>query len=306
MVTERACELPGRTLLVLVGLMGLALIGLMGCAPARYPSSYDDQAEIDDVQYLSSYGVWVYVPSYGTVWRPDVVPGWQPFYYGHWIWTDDDWVWASYEPYGWLVYHYGFWGYDPGIGWFWVPGDAWYPARVQWYIFDDYIGWAPIPPPGIVWLDPWDPYDIDVWIVVEIDDFSNEDVGRYVVERPVYREISAPRTIIKRAPDVREIESATMRKVPVVEIREQPARVRHRAVQERPEPGERTEQAQPAAKERSDVELKRMVLPAVEKRKVEKQAERVEKEVLTRRKADEAPPERSSEDKRDTSKNKRK
>ena len=293
MVTERAYGFPGRVLLVLAGLMALALLFLSGCASTRHQSSYNGQAEIDDVQYLSSYGEWVYVPAFGTVWCPNVVSGWQPFYYGHWIWTSDDWAWASYEPYGWLVYHYGFWGHSPEIGWFWVPGDTWYPARVQWYIIGDYAGWAPIPPPGIVWLDPWDPYIVNVWIVIDIDNFTSEDVGQYRVDRPVYREIASRRTIIKRAPDVREIEGVTMRKVPVVEVRKQPVNIRHRRVT-----------VPPSTNERVDADLKMMVLPKPEKRKVEKQAARVEKEVLTRRKANAAPPERSSEERQDTTKRK--
>ena len=293
MDNERACGLPGRKFLVFSGLMALALILLAGCASTRYQTPYIGQGEIDDVQYLSSYGEWVYIPTFGTVWRPDVVPGWQPFYYGHWIWTSDDWAWASYEPYGWLVYHYGFWGYSPEIGWFWVPGDTWYPARVQWYIFEDYVGWAPIPPQGIVWLDPWDPYDINVWIVIDMDDFTSENVGRYRVERPIYREIASHRTILERAPDVREIESVIRRKVPVVEVREQPINIRHRTVS-----------VPPTSYEWGDTELKKMVLPTVEKRKVEKHAPRVEKEVLTRRKVDAAPPKKSSEEKQDTTKRK--
>jgi len=300
MVTEMTHGLPRRALLVLAGLTALALVGLTGCAPARYQSSYYDQAGIDDVQYLSSYGEWVYIPSYGTVWSPDVVMGWQPFYYGHWIWTVDGWAWASYEPYGWLVYHYGFWGYRPDIGWFWVPGDTWYPARVEWYTFGNYAGWAPLPPPGIVWLDPWDPYDIDVWIVIDADNFASEDVGRYRVERSIYQERVDRRTAARNAPDASEIENVTRKRVPVVEVREQQNYMRHRTVPEPPAAGDRTVQAPPASGKRTETELKKMILPTAEKRKVEKHAPRVEKEVLTRRKAEEAPAKRSSEEKQDT------
>jgi hypothetical protein len=291
MFTERANGLPKRTLLLLAGLMALALICLTGCASTQYQSSYNDQAEIDDVQYLSSYGEWVYLPSFGTVWCPDVVMGWQPFYYGHWIWTSNEWAWASYEPYGWLVFHYGFWGYTPEIGWFWVPGDTWYPARVQWYTFGNYAGWAPIPPPGIVWLDPWDPYDVNVWIVIDVDNFESENVGGYRIERPISRGIVDGRTMLRRAPDVREIENATRRKVPVVEVREQQTNMRHRTVS-----------VPPASSERVETRLRKMVLPSAEKRKVEKNASRVEKEVLTRRRGDAAPPKKASEEKRDTRK----
>jgi hypothetical protein len=291
MSTERINGSTRITLSVLAGLMTLALISLTGCAPNQYRSSYNGQTEMDDVQYLSSYGEWVYLPSFGTVWCPDVVPGWQPFYYGHWIMTSNGWAWTSYEPYGWLVYHYGFWGFTPEFGWFWVPGDTWYPARVQWYTFGEYVGWAPIPPPGIVWLDPWDPYDVNIWIVIDVDNITSENVGDYRVERPISRDLVDRGTIQKRAPDVREIESATRRDVPVVNVREQTINIRRRT-------------AESTSGERAETRLRKTVLPTAEKRKVERNASRVEKEVLTRKKIDEGRSKKSSEEKRDTRKRK--
>ena len=115
MATSTTHDVPVISLYWIAGIAALLLLLIAGCAPAPYHSSYYDQAEMDDVEYLSAYGMWIYMPSYGSVWCPDVVAGWQPFYYGHWIWTADGWAWASYEPYGWLVYHYGFWGFRPDI-----------------------------------------------------------------------------------------------------------------------------------------------------------------------------------------------
>lgn len=284
MYAERAHGLSKRIFLVFFGLTAAVLICLTGCASTLYQSSSNLQADVDDVQYLSSYGEWVQAPSYGMVWRPDVVSGWGPFYYGHWIWTSNGWAWTSYEPYGWLVFHYGFWGYEPGLGWFWVPGNTWYPARVQWYTFGNYTAWAPIPPPGVVWPDPWDPYDYNVWIVVDVDDLTNEYIGRHRVERPVYREIVNRRTIVKRAPGVREVEKVTRKKMPVVKVREKPVNVRAR-----------TASVPPASGQSGDTKLKKMVLPKVEKRRVEKHASEVEREVLIRRKVQTAPAKKTTE-----------
>ena len=41
----------------------------------------------------------------------------------------------------WVVYHYGRWAFEPGIGCFWVTGDEWAPAWVNWRYGDDYFGW---------------------------------------------------------------------------------------------------------------------------------------------------------------------
>ena len=249
--------LSGKMLPVIAGLLALTFAGLGGCASTHSEPSYYAEEVTDDYEYLSYYGQWVYLPAFGSVWCPDVVYGWQPYYYGHWIWTGDYWAWTSYEPYGWLVYHYGFWGFTPDIGWFWVPGDVWYPARVDWIVFDDYIGWAPLPPPGIIWPQPWDLVDIDIWIIVENGDFIRDDIGTYRVDRPVYRDIAGSRTIEKRAPSVREIEGVMREEVPVVRIGEEPAKVRHRRPPERQ-----------ASEQRTETKLKKMVLPTTEERKV--------------------------------------
>ena len=295
MGTERIRGSNKRALLVLAALSLPALMLISGCAPARHHSVYYDNGGMDDIEYLSSYGTWIYLPAYGMVWSPDVVLGWQPFYHGHWIWTVDGWAWASYEPYGWLVYHYGFWGYRTDIGWFWVPGDTWYPATVDWYTFGGYAAWAPMPPPGIVWVDPWDPFDVDVWIVIDVNDFTSENVGRYRVERPIYRERLNREDVYERAPAMREIEEVTRKRVPVVEITNEPNYMRHRTLQE---PAE--------TREKSRSEFKKVVLPDTEKRRVEKHAPRVEKEVLKRRAGEEGTSsKRTSEQKRDSAGDKR-
>ena len=99
---------------------------------------------------LAPYGYWVDRPQYGWVWTPRVVDtSWRPYQDGHWALTDAGWTWISDEPFGWATYHYGSWYSDPVYGWSWVPGDEWAPARVSWRESNDYIGWAPLPPPRV-------------------------------------------------------------------------------------------------------------------------------------------------------------
>src|SRR5262249_34845330 len=96
---------------------------------------------------LAPYGNWVEVPSYGTCWVPArVAAGWQPYTVGEWAYTDYDWTWVSYAPWGGIPYHYGTWVWVSGYGWAWIPGTVWAPAWVTWCYSDSYVGWAPIPP----------------------------------------------------------------------------------------------------------------------------------------------------------------
>ena len=99
---------------------------------------------------LSPYGSWIPSSDYNYVWVPSqVAADWSPYTNGHWIYTDEyGWYFESDEPFASIVYHYGRWGFDPLVGWYWVPGTNWAPAWVAWRQDNDDIGWAPLPPQG--------------------------------------------------------------------------------------------------------------------------------------------------------------
>jgi len=236
---------------------------------------------------LSQYGDWMRVPPYGVVWCPYVDASWEPFYDGRWIRTRGGWAWDSYEPFGEIVYHYGYWYREPEIGWFWVPGNEWSPARVQWYTYGDYCGWAPLPPPHFFWPDPWDSYGFNIWVVVNINDFCDDHVGHHGIDQPRYRDVFLRTGVVKRAPDVKRVETLTRRQIPVRAITERPMDIRRdkikitersatrRVVQARaaaPENRARVERKVEAPARSSGVERK----AAVEKRNVPSQRQTVQ------------------------------
>ncbi len=119
------------------------------------PGGYDVQVDVDGAapvtlesfqSGLAPYGDWVRTGAYGMAWRPRVAPGWRPYFYGRWEWTNEGWLWVTDEPFGWATYHYGRWGWDGGLGWVWVPGYQWAPAWVSWRYGGDVVGWAPLAP----------------------------------------------------------------------------------------------------------------------------------------------------------------
>jgi hypothetical protein len=221
--------------LLLFGLTTVSLLWYLGCAPATFEISSGVQSGVDDVQYLSAYGEWEDIQPYGMAWRPDVVPDWEPFYYGNWVWTTDGWTWVSYEPYGWLVYHYGYWDYQPDIGWFWVPGDTWSPAQVQWYTFGDYTAWAPLPPPNVYWPEPWVPYQTNIWIVVDDYRFTSQNVGRHRIKELPNRDVIERGRVATGPPDVHRVEILEKRTIPAVKIRRQSINIRRQAIPAPPE-----------------------------------------------------------------------
>jgi hypothetical protein len=276
MLSSRMNRLPKGTLLVLFAVMALAALACPRGASAVNRVSVGLQIDVGDYDYLGGYGEWLQEPGFGTVWHPYVVADWGPFENGHWIWSDNGWAWVSYEPFGWLVYHYGYWYRDPRIGWFWLPGRIWSPACVEWYTFGDYCAWAPLPPPGYSWHDPWYGHGFNVWFVVGVNHFADNEVWRHREGRFPGRDIYSRGAIVKRSPPIRQIETVMKRQFT-------PVRISRERVDLRQEQATApTRYSRPRAPERT-----RMVLPQPEVDRVKEQQQRVKREVLV-------PPERAT------------
>jgi hypothetical protein len=153
---------------------------------------------------LDAYGTWTNLPERGQVWEPRVPYDWAPFTQGQWVWTDQGWMWNGDEPFAWVVYHYGSWDYQPGPGWYWVPGYDWSPARVSWCATGDYVGWAPMPPPGVTLPGPGVQLPEHRWSFVPTSEFGR---GRIGVRRMNAFTSGAP-MVDDHPPDVRSIETA--------------------------------------------------------------------------------------------------
>lgn len=160
--------MPSR---LLAPLAALAL-GASACAsaPVRTPGPPPPQGPVTIAvfeRHLGPYGEWMFVAPHGRVWRPaGLAPGWRPYLYGEWIWTDEGWFWQSDEPWGWATYHYGRWYLDATFGWVWVPGVEWAPAWVAWRVADGYVGWAPLLPGADVWWTDAFVVDVVYWVFV--------------------------------------------------------------------------------------------------------------------------------------------
>jgi len=91
--------------------------------------------EIAGADELDANGSWMPGTPYGTVWFPNVQPGWAPYHYGRWV-NHAPWgpVWVEDEPWGYAPFHYGRW-IALGGRWGWIPGPpaehpVWSPALV--------------------------------------------------------------------------------------------------------------------------------------------------------------------------------
>lgn len=133
---------PLRVLLITAAL-------LLPLLAAQVQAAHEDVAMF--YEELSPYGNWVDYGDYGPVWYPNrVTENWRPYLDGRWVPTEGGWVFESTEPWAWATYHYGNWMPTENYGWVWTPGSTWYPNTAAWRTSDDYIGWAPIPPPNYV------------------------------------------------------------------------------------------------------------------------------------------------------------
>lgn len=155
---------------------------------------------------LHEYGEWVTVGGYGEVWRPYVSDEWRPFSYGRWVWSSDGWLWESDEPFGWIVCHYGNWYYDDDWGWVWIPGYDWSPARVEWHVTDNEIGWMPLLPPPL----PGRRAHAHVhWAFCPIGVFGGVEVHNHIV----YRQPAATVVVRKGPPKIEYVRSRAKVKV---------------------------------------------------------------------------------------------
>ncbi len=126
---------------VVLIIAAVALAGVL-VTPARAEISFD-------VAYsnLNQHGSWLVSAQYGHVWQPrEYNPNWNPYYDGHWVYTEMGWAWVSDYQWGAIPYHYGTWVADPNAGWVWIPGNIWAPSWVVFRTGSGYIGWAPVPP----------------------------------------------------------------------------------------------------------------------------------------------------------------
>jgi hypothetical protein len=241
---------------ILLAAIILSAIAISSCATEvrTYSSASTYVEPFDHFGTLTDYGEWRNHARFGSVWRPYVFDHWRPFYYGHWSWSNYGWIWMSYEPYGWIVYHHGHWFYDPVIGWVWVPGYQWSPAVVVWIYYDDYVGWAPLPPSGIVIPDPWDDHRWVYWNMVVFHNFHHDYVGNFLIRSPLTRPIQKTK-IVRDPPDVRTVERITKSPIQKMPIQKNPVVIE---------------------KHRYD----RILVPRKEATKIEKHAPEVQKKVL--------------------------
>jgi len=240
-------------------LIVLSFFLLSGCAAYQGTDTgstdYRGEYNLND---LNTYGDWVYLSPYGEVWQPFVVSGWMPFENGHWVYSNDAWTWISYEPFGWIVCHYGYWYDDPFYGWIWIPSNGpWSPARVEWMDYGDFIGWAPLPPPGVDFGEPWESPDMGYWNVVRKQDFNGDNIRDYRIENPLRNEMGG-RGVLNTPPEKREIEQATGRRVERVTIPRERVQILPR-------------------------EIEKLNLPLAESSKVEQRAREVERKDLVPR-----------------------
>jgi hypothetical protein len=142
--------------------------------------------ELQEYAYdFDAHGRWVHVAAHGYVWTPTLSVGisWAPYRHGTWRLVRDNYVWVSYEPWGWVPYHFGRWVYVSRVGWCWVPPRhrqlVWAPGLVAWVTSSSHVAWVPLAPGEIYYgYGHYGPRSVNISINF-----------RKTVVRPVYRNV---------------------------------------------------------------------------------------------------------------------
>ena len=139
----------------------------------------------------------------------------------------------SYDPWGGDPYHYGTWSRSNAYGWVWIPGTIWAPAWVTWYVGDNDIGWAPVPPSFNVgvsgYLGPPVTVSRSSYVFVPATRFVGVNVGTVRVPvaqnaillartKPVTRFAASGGVLTSGGPTVVQVEHATQRKLARVSV----------------------------------------------------------------------------------------
>jgi hypothetical protein len=143
--------------------------------------------ELHEYAYdFDAHGRWVHVAAYGYVWTPSVSVGvtWAPYRHGGWRWVRDNYVWVSYEPWGWIPYHFGRWVHVSRVGWCWVPPRhrqlVWAPGLVAWVTSSSHVAWVPLAPGEIYYgYGRYGPKSVNI---------ININLRKTIV-KPVYRNV---------------------------------------------------------------------------------------------------------------------
>jgi hypothetical protein len=110
----------------------------------------DPRALTEFRKVLDRHGTWSEDAALGTVWTPspaEVDGDFVPYVTdGHWSYGQDEYVWVSDLPWGWVAFHYGRWMFTQDRGWAWIPGRRYAGAWVVWRTGPDgYVGWGAAP-----------------------------------------------------------------------------------------------------------------------------------------------------------------
>ena len=120
------------------------------------------------------------------------------------------------------------------LGWVWVPGNDWSPARVNWYTENDYIGWAPMAPPQASYPGAYQSGYENYWTVVPAPQFTRLNVGAYRTTPPRQPPPSASRAkAVERPPDIITIQGATHELIPARKTEQEPVSYTHLDVYKR-------------------------------------------------------------------------
>jgi hypothetical protein len=212
------------------GFLAIVLVFLssIGSPPARAAANVSFDFFYSN---LSSHGSWMVSGEYGNVWQPDVYDAdWNPYYDGHWVYTDLGWTWVSDYSWGAVPYHYGTWVMDADYGWVWVPGYTWAPSWVVFRTGPDYIGWAPVAPSFSVGfsLGYSQPY-AGSFVYVSSGDFLAPRMRSCIIPRSrtsfivnrthiVNNLVVENNIVVNRGPDLRLIERSSGRNLRPVRI----------------------------------------------------------------------------------------
>lgn len=178
-------------------------------------------AEMTGGASLADYGTWSDVPTYGTVWFPDVPADWVPYRDGRWVYVAPwGWTWVDADPWGFAPFHYGRW-VELGPRWGWVPVEpgieisagvpVYAPALVNFFAADSLggvdvtvsasalaaglIGWVPLGP-GEIYRPP---FAVGPAYIRRINAYNVRNINRINIDEVLSKRVTISHFVNHRA-----------------------------------------------------------------------------------------------------------
>jgi hypothetical protein len=133
------------------------------------------------------------------------------------------------------------------------------PASVLLVDYGDYVGWAPSPPPGVFYGNPWESDESRHWHILRNQDFSEDNIRNYRIMTPEKGVLVGQNPVRQRTPEGIAIEKAAGKTVPEQNLQHETVKLPEKEIKKMKLPPQEDKQGE----QQAPVFKKKFLFPAM-------------------------------------------